>query len=80
MGVARFGVALKGDVLRQWMTQRGLTGAALAKGAGLSEGTISNALAGRRLHPQTYRLIAGYLAKVEVVPGAELLGAATEAS
>ena len=45
MGVERFGVALNGDVLRHKMAERGLTGAALAKGTGLSEGTISNALA-----------------------------------
>ena len=68
-----FGVAMRGDVLRREMRLRGLTGAALARLTGLSDATISNALAGRRLHPSTFRSIAAQLAKVEVVPGAEAL-------
>ena len=71
-----FGVAMKGPVLREQMRLRGLTGAQLARLAEVSEATISNALAGRRLHPGTFRLIAAALAKVEVVPGAESLAAA----
>jgi transcriptional regulator with XRE-family HTH domain len=71
-----FGVAMKGTVLREQMRQRGLTGAELARLTGLSEGTISNALAGKRLHPATFRQIANELAKVDVVPGAELLAGA----
>jgi transcriptional regulator with XRE-family HTH domain len=66
---------MNGAVLRGQMRLRGLTGAALARLTGLSDATISNALAGRRLHPSTFRLIAAGLAKVEVVPGAEALAA-----
>ena len=41
--------------------------------------TISNALAGRRLHLSTFRKIVAQLAKVEVLPNAELLAAADDA-
>jgi len=70
-----FGVAVKGDVLREQMRLRGLTGTALARATGLSDATISNALAGRRLHPATFRKIAAHLAKVDLIPGAEALAA-----
>jgi lambda repressor-like predicted transcriptional regulator len=70
-----FGVRIRGAVLREQMRLGGLTGAQLARQTGLSEATISNALAGRRLHPSTFRLIAAALAKVEVIPGAEALAA-----
>lgn len=73
-----FGVAMRGDVLRHEMRVRGLTGAALARLTGLSDATISNALAGRRLHPSTFRVIAAQLARVEVVPGAEALAASDQ--
>jgi transcriptional regulator with XRE-family HTH domain len=72
---APFGVAVKGEVLRQQMRLRGLTGTALARATGLSDATISNALAGRRLHPATFRKIAAHLAKVDPIPGAESLAA-----
>jgi transcriptional regulator with XRE-family HTH domain len=68
-----FGVAIRVDVLRHEMRLRGLTGAALGRLAGLSNATISNALAGRRLHPCTFRKIAAHLANVEVIPGADAL-------
>ena len=68
-----FGVAMRGDVLRHQMWLRGLTGADLGRLTGLSDSTISNALAGRRVHPSTFRRIAAHLAKVDVVPGAESL-------
>jgi transcriptional regulator with XRE-family HTH domain len=71
-----FGIAMKGDVLRHQMRLRGLTGSALARLTRLSDATISNALAGRRLHPNTFRRIVAQLAKVEVLPNAELLAAA----
>jgi transcriptional regulator with XRE-family HTH domain len=70
-----FGVVVRADILRQQMRLRGLTGADLGRLAGLSDATISNALAGRRLHPSTFRKIAAHLARVEVVPGAEALAA-----
>lgn len=72
---APFGVAVKGEVLRQQMRLRGLTGTALARATGLSDATISNALAGRRLHPATFRKIAAHLAKVDPIPGSESLTA-----
>jgi hypothetical protein len=68
-----FGVAMKANVLRREMRLRGLTGTALGRLTGLSNATISNALAGRRLHPSTFRKIAANLARVEVIPGAEAL-------
>jgi transcriptional regulator with XRE-family HTH domain len=68
-----FGVAVKGELLREQMRLRGLTGTALARATGLSDATISNALAGRRLHPMTFRKIAAHLAKVDPLPGAEAL-------
>ena len=68
-----FGVAIKGDVLRQQMRLRGLTGTELARLAGLSDATISNALAGRRVHPGTFRRIVVQLAKLDVIAGAEAL-------
>lgn len=70
-----FGVAIKGEVLREQMRLRGLTGAALARATGLSDATISNALAGRQLHPATFRKIVAHLAKVDLIPGAEALAA-----
>ncbi len=72
-GPGPFGVAMRVDVLRHEMRLRGLTGAALGRLAGLSNATISNALAGRRLHPSTFRKIAAHLARVEVIPGADAL-------
>ncbi len=77
-GSGPFGVVVRTDVLRQQMRLRGLTGADLGRLAGLSDATISNALAGRRLHPSTFRKIAAHLARVEVVPGAEVLAAHDE--
>lgn len=73
-----FGVTIRGAVLREQMRLRGLTGAQLARMTELSEATISNALAGRRLHPSTFRQIAAALAEVEVIPGAEALAAGEE--
>lgn len=79
-----YGVAMRGDVLREQMQLRGLTSADLARLAGaempfkktsLSPATISHALAGRRLHPRTFRAIAAALAKVEPVPGSDVLAA-----
>ena len=73
-----FGVAVKADVLRHQMRLRGLTGSALARMTGLSDATISHALAGRRLHPSTFRKIVTHLARTEVIPGAEDLAAREE--
>jgi hypothetical protein len=65
-------------MLRHQMRLRGLTGTALARLTGLSDATISHALAGRRLHPSTFRKIVAHLAKVELIPGAEDLAAHEE--
>jgi hypothetical protein len=68
-----FGIAFKGDVLREQMQLRGLTGSALAGLASVSNATISNALASRRLHPATFRRIAAAMTQIELVPGIESL-------
>jgi hypothetical protein len=67
------GITFKAGVLREQMRLRGLSGAALARLARVSDATISNALAGRRLHPDTFRRIAGALAAVALVPGMDAL-------
>jgi hypothetical protein len=77
-GAGPFGVAVKGDVLRRQMWLRGLTGTDLARLSGLSDATISHALAGRRLHPTSFRKIVAHLARVDVIPGAEDLAANEE--
>ncbi len=73
-----FGVAMRGDVLRHQMWLRGLTGTDLGRLTGLSDSTISNALAGRRVHPGTFRRIVVHLAKIAIVPGAESLAVLNE--
>ena len=72
------GIAFKSRVLRDQMRLRGLSGAALAQLARVSDATISNALAGRRLHPATFRRIAAALYAVELVPGMDTLAAPRE--
>lgn len=62
------------------MRLRGLNGAALARHAQVSEGTISNALAGRQLHPDTFRRIAAALDAVAMVPGLNALADLSEAA
>ena len=64
---APFGIAMKGDVLRHQMRLRGLTGSGLAHLTRLSDATISNALAGRRLHPTTFRKIVAQLEALELL-------------
>ena len=65
-------------MLRRQMRLRGLTGSALGRLTGLSDATISHALAGRRLHPSSFRKIGAHLARLEVIPGAEDLAAHEE--
>ena len=77
-GAGPLGVAVKGDVLRRQMWLRGLTGTDLARLSGLSDATISHALAGRRLHPTSFRKIVAHLARVDVIPGADDLAAHEE--
>jgi transcriptional regulator with XRE-family HTH domain len=77
-GSGSFGVVVRGDVLRRHMRLRGLTGSDLARMSGLSDATISHALAGRHLHPSSFRKIVAHLARVDVIPGAEDLAAHDE--
>lgn len=54
--------------LQAEMEARGVTGRDLAKEAGISEGTIYNALHGRPILLRNAKLIAGALQRVEVDP------------
>lgn len=72
------GISPNGAALRRQMQLRGLTAAELAGLAELSPATVSNALAGRGLHPHTYRALAEALTKAPIVPGVELLAGAEE--
>lgn len=51
------------------MAARGITGRDLAKEAGISEGTIYNALGKRPILVRNAKLIAGALQRLEVDPG-----------
>jgi len=55
------------------IARRGLTHETLAKLAGVSELTISAALGGRPVRPQTLTKLAKALAEAPIIPGAELL-------
>lgn len=68
-----YSVAVNAAELRHQMRLRGLTGAALAKRAGVSTATVSHALNGRRIHPAKLRAIALELHKAEPMPGVDAL-------
>ena len=57
------------DHLLAEMDARGITGRDLAKEAGISEGTIYNALSRRPVLVRNAKLIAGALQRLEVDPG-----------
>lgn len=70
-----YGVSVNGAALRQQMRDRGLTATDvvdLTEGR-VSRATVSHALNGRRIHPRKLRAIAAALAKVERIPGIEVL-------
>ena len=64
-----YGVAVKGNELRQFRLLRGLTGAELARRARVSPATVSQAEHGRRIHPQKMQSIIGVLSSVEPIEG-----------
>lgn len=66
-------INIKADALARAMSLRGITAAELAKQTGLSAATISHALNGRRVGAQTLRKICLYLARQQVLDGAEEL-------
>ena len=71
-----FGVRLRADVLNERMQALGLTGAALARKAKVSEATISQARNGHRIHPVKFRAIGKALAELadlDPIPGVEAL-------
>lgn len=68
-----YSVAVNASELRHQMRVRGLTGATLAKRAGVSAATVSHALNGRRIHPAKLRAIAVELHNTEPMPGIDVL-------
>lgn len=52
---------------------RGLTGSGIADKAGVSASTVSQAMAGRRIHPAKLRAIVAALAAIDPVPGMDVL-------
>ena len=67
------GVRLNVDRLRREMAYRGLSGADLARLAGVSATTVSAAMLGRPVAPGTLRRIAIALSRVPLLPGGEHL-------
>ncbi len=59
--------------LRHAMRIRGLTGAELARRAGVSQATISHTINGRRIHPATLRAINAVLHSVPPLEDVEAL-------
>ncbi len=59
--------------LRHAMRIRGLTGAELARRAGVSQATISHTINGRRIHPATLRAISAVLHSVPPLEDVEAL-------
>jgi DNA-binding Xre family transcriptional regulator len=68
-----FTVAVKAVQLRHQMHVRGMTGAELARRAGISAATVSHALNGRRIHPKKLMAMVMALLRVEPVPGLDAL-------
>jgi transcriptional regulator with XRE-family HTH domain len=64
-----YGIAADGRALRRARRIRGVTGAELAKCAGVSAATVSQAENGHRVHPRMLKAIAVALASIEPVPG-----------
>ena len=68
-----FSAAVNAVELRHQMRLRGLTGAELARKAGVSPATISHALNGRRIHPTKLRAISAALHRIPPLPGVDAL-------
>jgi len=64
-----YGVAVRGAELRREMRMRGLTGAELARSAGVSSATVPQAVNDRRVHPRKLHAIVGALAALAPLPG-----------
>ena len=73
-----FGVRVDAVELRHAMRIRGLTGADLARRAGVSQATISHTINGRRIHPATLRAISAVLHSVPPLEDVEALVARDE--
>lgn len=67
------GIALNKDTLDRELARRGWTSRDLARAAGLCEATICTARSGKRVSPQTIRLIAVALTKAAPVKAIDLL-------
>lgn len=61
-------VRINVDRLRAEMEARGITGRDLAKEAGISEGTLYNALSSRPILVRNAKLIAGALERIAIEP------------
>ncbi len=72
-GSRPYGLPVDGEVLLREMRRLGLTGAALAKRAGVSPATASHAIHGRRLHPDKLAAIRTALDDVKPLPGLDEL-------
>src|SRR5262245_1237690 len=64
-----YGIAADGPALRRARQIRGATGAELARRAGVSPATVSQAENGHRVHPRMLKAIAEALVSMEPVPG-----------
>jgi transcriptional regulator with XRE-family HTH domain len=64
---------VNGEELRREMRRLGLTGAALARRAGVSTATVSHAINGRRLHPDKLGAIRAALNGMKPMPGLDRL-------
>lgn len=67
------GIALNKDTLDRELARRGWTSRDLARAAGLCEATICTARSGKRVSPQTIRLIAVALTKAAPVKAIDSL-------
>jgi hypothetical protein len=72
-GSRPYGLPVNGEELLREMRRLGLTGAALARRAGVSPATISHAINGRRLHPDKLAAIRTALDGVKPLPGLDRL-------
>ncbi len=67
------GIALNKDTLDRELARRGWTSRDLVRAAGLCEATICTARSGKRVSPQTIRLIAVALTKAAPVKAIDSL-------